>query len=247
MKNLAVVLHTCDAYERLWKGWAYCWNKFQAGTELDACPRYFVTEEKPLPRPLRGRMHNINTGKGEWSDRLLRALVNIPESYVLYMQEDFWLKDTIMDQMLEIMMKHAKCGDAVRIMGSGKRLVETLENPGKPRLGVNFLGNRVEGEDLCRFRIDSPYFFGHAATIWYKPHLIRCLAPGENPWMNCWQGNERCKRMDPRPVHFHYPFEWYEEVHNNVKRTPAWKNAGGDRSLPGELSAYGHQILKEMK
>jgi hypothetical protein len=174
------------------------------------------------------------TGKGEWSDRLIRGLVNIPEPYVLYMQEDFWLKRTLNDVQLETMMYYAKQGHATRIMGKGKKLTETLHPHEPPNL-------------LRRFKIDSPYFFGHAATIWYKPHLMACLGPGEDPWRNCYEGNERCKCMHPEPVHYHYPFEWYEEVHNNVKRTPAWKDANGDRSLPGEISQYGLDIIKEME
>ena len=102
-------------------------------------------------------------------------------------------------------------------------------------------------EPFRRFGIQSPYFFGHAATVWYKHHLMRCLGPGENPWKNCYYGNERCKTFKPAPIHLHYPFEWYQAVHNNVKRTPAWKDANGDRSLPGEISAYGKEIMKELK
>ena len=78
---------------------------------------------------------------------------------------------------------------------------------------------------------------------------MRCLAPGENPWINCVNGNERCKKMDPPPVHFHYPFEWYNAVHVNVKRTMTkeeWRKTDMDRSLPGRINAYGQYIIKEM-
>lgn len=232
MKNLAVVLHTCDAYERLWEGWAYCWNKFQSNTELSDSPLYFMNEIKIPSLDLKYAYRP--TGKGEWSDRLIRGLVNVPEPYVLYMQEDFWLKDTLNDSKLNMMMEYARQGEAVRIMGSGKKLVDTLHPYEEPYI-------------LRRFQIDSPYFFGHAATIWYKPHLMACLGPGEDPWRNCYEGNERCKRMRHEPVHYHYPFEWYHEVHNNVKRTSKWKDANGDRSLPGEISQYGLDIIKEMQ
>ena len=236
MKDLAVILHTCDAYERLWRGFFYCWFKFQNNTELGRCKLYFMNEEQDE--------FNVGgfptsaiwcpTGPGEWSDRLIRGLVNIPEPYVLYMQEDFWLDKTLFDPHLEIIMYWARRSEAVRIMGSGKRLMDSLASP-------------VQGEPFRRFAHRSPYFFGHAATVWYKPHLMRCLGPGENPWQNCHEGNLRCWAMDPQPIHYHYPFEWYQAVHNNVKRTPAWKDAKGDRSLPGAISTYGRQILKEMQ
>lgn len=241
-KDLAIVLHTCDAYERLWEGFFYCWKKFQTNTELDRSNFYFMNEDVSPHATIPDRYWssgNIQqiwkpTGKGEWSNRLIRGLVNIREPYVLYMQEDFWLQTTLHDLELKLLMKYARQGEAVRIMGSGKRLVESLAPP-------------VRGENLRRFAHKSPYFFGHAATIWYRPHLMRCLGPGENPWINCCKGNERCWAMNPQPVHYHYPFEWYQEVHNNVKRTKHWKYANGDRSLPGEYSVYGKRILKEMQ
>lgn len=235
MKDLAIILHTCDAYERLWNGWAYCWKKFQKGTLLNTCKIYFMNETRKLPHSMFSlRTQYAPTGPGEWSDRLIRGLVNIPEPYVLYMQEDFWLDKTLQDFTLNQIMYYIRQGHAVRIMGKGKRLMESLQPPRPPEL-------------LQRFAHKSPYFFGHAATVWYKPHLMRCLGPGENPWWNCHEGNMRCWAMNPQPVHYHYPFEWYQEVHNNVKRTPAWKDAKGDRSLPGTISTYGRQILKEMQ
>lgn len=234
MKDLAIVLHTCDAYEFLLQGWAHCWNKFQKHTSLDHSPLYFLNEEKPVPpEMIETKCIPTPTGKGEWSDRLIRGLVNIPEPYVLYMQEDFWLKDVLTDFILEILMYWAQEGDAVRIMGSGEKLINSLAPP-------------TMGEPLQRFAHKSPYFFGHAATIWYKPHLMSCLGPGEDPWRNCHEGNLRCWNKVPLPIHYHYPFEWYHEVHNNVKRTKHWKYANGDRSLPGELSWYGDRILKEI-
>jgi hypothetical protein len=251
MKDLAVVLHTCDAYERLWPGWLYCWKKFQTGTDLWNTKLYFVNEEK-MPPNLSIYTYDLPslakwrpTGKGEWSDRLLKALSNIPEPYILYMQEDFWLKDRLSNSALRLIMDYISHGDAVRIMGCGSKLMKTLHPP-QPAFKSTSLGIRVKKEALRRFYLDSPYFFGHAATIWYKPHLIKCLGPGENPWINCARGNERCKLMEPPPIHYHYPFEWYEAVHANVKRIPAWKDAKGDRSLPGRLTSYGMHILQEM-
>jgi len=237
MKDLAVILHTCDAYERLWEGWFYCWKKFQKNTILDRVKLYFMNEEEikySFKEGLPSSMVWCPTGPGEWSDRLIRGLVNIPEPYVLYMQEDFWLDKTLNDDRLEEIMYWAHGGEAVRIMGSGQRLMDSLAPPNI-------------GEDLRRFAYRSPYFFGHAVTVWYKPHLMRCLGPGENPWINCHEGNLRCWAMMPQPVHYHYPFEWYREVHANVKRTPAWKDAKGDRSLPGAISTYRRRILKEMQ
>jgi hypothetical protein len=235
MKDLAVILHTCDAYERLWDGWWYCWKKFQKNTDLDKVPLYFMNEcISPSRADYLSDVEWRPTGVGEWSDRLIRGLANIPEPYVLYMQEDFWLDKTLTDTQLQEIMDWVTQGEAVRIMGEGKRLVESLLPP-------------IKYEPLRRFAHRSPYFFGHAATVWYKHHLMRCLGPGEDPWRNCHEGNLRCWAMQPQPVHYHYPFEWYQEVHNNVKRTQAWKYANGDRSLPGEISTYGQRILKEMQ
>lgn len=244
MKDLAVVLHTCDAYERLWSGWWYCWKKFQKDTLLNhfETPLYFLNEEKaPILEPAwsyeecDAQFRWRPTGTGEWSDRLIKGLTDIPEPYVLYMQEDFWLRDTLTDPMLETMMYYAESGQAVKIMGSSRKLLDTLHRHKQPEL-------------LRQFKIDSPYFFSHSPTIWYKPHLMACLGPGESPWRNETSGNERCKRMIPLPVHYHYPFSWVNGVHKNVWRTFTEKpKVLPDRKEPGLINAYGRQIIKEMQ
>lgn len=240
MKDLAVVLHTCDAYERLWKGWAFCWRKFQGGTDLYDSRLYFMNEKKPIPLSLFRQGSQVipyPTGKGEWSDRLIKGLTNIPEPYVLYMQEDFWLRDTISDGILnELMVEISqRPAHAVKIMGHTPRLAATLQPT-------------MKGEKFQRFKIDSPYFFSHSPTIWYRPHLMACLGPNESPWRNETTGNERCKRMIPLPIHYHYPFSWVNGVHKNVWRTFTKRpKVLPDRKEPGLINAYGRQIIKEMQ
>jgi len=84
--KVAVLVHSCDRYEFLYKGFEYFFSRhwdFQI-----PCKYYFATEEKNIN--IKG-FENILTGKGEWSDRLAVLLKKIPEDYILYLQEDMWL------------------------------------------------------------------------------------------------------------------------------------------------------------
>jgi hypothetical protein len=234
--DIAIIMHTCDDYERLWPGFAWCWLRYFPWI-INAPRLYFVNEEKPMPDEFKAAAAiHLPTGPGAWSTRLLKALDQLPHSYILYMQEDFWLKNSgIYAGNIWVLANYlwVKKHQAIRIMGGGPRLLRTLES-------------KRTREAFQRFKLTSPYFFGHAATLWDKEHFMRCLAPGENPWKNCANGTKRCLTMNPRPVHYHYPLVWYHAVHANAKHQQGWK-VGDSKTAPGKLSPYGNEIEDQIR
>lgn len=90
-RNIALLVHSCDRYELLYKGFYFFFSKYW-DFSVD-CKYYFATEEKKVN--ING-FTNIFSGKGEWADRLAVLLKeNISEKYVLYFQEDMWLTKKI--------------------------------------------------------------------------------------------------------------------------------------------------------
>src|SRR3954469_15709667 len=84
--KVALLVHSCDRYEFLFKGFEYFFSR-QWDFSIP-CHYYFATEEKKVN--ISG-FENIQSGKGQWSDRLQALLAKIPEDYVLHFQEDMWL------------------------------------------------------------------------------------------------------------------------------------------------------------
>ncbi len=79
--NFALLVHSCDRYELLYKGFQYFFNKYWDFNV--PCTYYFATEEKQIALD---KFINIRSGRGEWSDRLRILLEKIPENYIIYFQ-----------------------------------------------------------------------------------------------------------------------------------------------------------------
>ena len=63
-KDLAVILHTCDAYEFCWTGWHFYFSRHW-DTKLD-CNIYFANESSACNFP---DVSHLPTGSGPWADR----------------------------------------------------------------------------------------------------------------------------------------------------------------------------------
>lgn len=191
--SIAVVVHTCDAYEFCWRGWHHY---FQAHWD-PALPWnvYFLNEETYVELP--GVIHRP-TGVGEWSDRLRRGLEAIPEENVLYLQEDFWPTSPI---------------PALRYFDVFRALdMHALRIAPESRHYSVFRRFSVGGLPVHRFSRLSHYLVSHQASIWKKDFLLACLAPGENPWVNEERGTERLQRSrDPLRIYLS-PSRWYAAV-----------------------------------
>ncbi|MDX2190926.1 MAG: hypothetical protein SFY32_13790 [Bacteroidota bacterium] len=84
--KLGIVVHTCDKYELLFQGFFYFFEKnFGYSSDFDY---YFVTEKIEINHTY---FKSIKTSNGMWSTRLKIALNQIPNSHILYLQEDMWI------------------------------------------------------------------------------------------------------------------------------------------------------------
>ena len=88
--EVSVLLHTCDAYSRFWRGWSHY---FSLNVNASLCwPLLFANEEETaaveaaVPLVRCGVMTHSPTGSGEFSSRLRTALAAADTPFVLYMQ-----------------------------------------------------------------------------------------------------------------------------------------------------------------
>jgi lipopolysaccharide biosynthesis glycosyltransferase len=159
---IPVVLHTCDKYKQFWNPWFYYFKKHVK----PPFKIYFLSEEEDPD--FIDEVIVIKTGKGEWGERLIRGFNLIPESYIYYMQEDFWAcKPIDLSIFLEPFIKYSM--DALRI--SNDSYLYTLEN--------------VKSEtDLFKFSQNSGYLMTHQFSLWDKSYFMQFINSNDDPWKN---------------------------------------------------------------
>jgi len=193
------------------RGYRDCWFPFFRLLEIHwpECrfPLYLNVEEGTYEHPsleVRCLTHppGPSASRIPWSDQLLASLEMIPERYVLYMQEDYFL-DAPVDH---------------------GRLEECLTNAAGAGLGCVHLtpfgahGGRRTAE--LPYLVDVPrishYRFSTQAAIWDKAVLASYVRPGESAWeteilgtLRSWSRPEPVRTVTQRDAHGARPIMSY--------------------------------------
>lgn len=181
--KFAFVFHSCDAYEVLYKGCVYYFNKYWSGKIPVA--KYFITEEKDVHF---SGFKNIKSGTGAWTSRLYHAIGQIEEPYIIYFQEDYWLTQKVEPSYFE------------RIMAAVEKLNPALLKLHDQIGDYKFLEN-AEFEGLSLKRLDvtkSDFILSHRASIWRKDFFLDQLTTKESPWQNEMFGTQRLRKTSEK-------------------------------------------------
>ncbi len=200
--DFALLVHSCDRYELLYKGFEYFFSKHW---NFDVkCTYYFATEEKKIALD---RFTNIHSGKGEWSDRLKIILEEIPENFIIYLQEDMWLNKSI---------------DATFFNQLFDRIIEYKWEQVKLHSAEDYKTKKtdmfINGFNIARLDNSSGYLMSHQITIWNKHFLISQLRNKEHPWRNERLATKRMRKLAPVIIQIDYFSEnGYPENNDNQK------------------------------
>jgi hypothetical protein len=209
--QVALIVHTCDRYQLLYKGFEYFFRK---NWPMDIHIKYyFATEEADAC--LTG-FENIKSGKGEWTDRLRKLLDQIDEEYIIYFQEDMWLSKPVsrafFDQLINVTLRNN--WKQVKLNSSD---VFTTEKTNQ----------FIEGFNVARLNTEkSKYLMSHQVTLWNKLFLKAQLKPNEHPWRNERLGTKRLRKLNPEIYHIDY---FAENGHATI-------NQNSSDILPSEYS-----------
>lgn len=174
-----MLVSSCDAYEDCWLPFFTLLVDYWPSFDL---PIYLNTETKAYSFPgldIRCPRPELAAGRRlGWGDRLMRCLDSIDGDIVLYMQEDFFLKDEAdvetIDRLVELMRRdHISHVSLVR----GRR-------PGTP--------SRYEFLDHIGQRAD--YRISAQAGLWQIPVFRSYLRRHETVWELEWYGSRRARR-----------------------------------------------------
>lgn len=219
--NVALIVHSCDRYEFLYKGFEHFFN---AHWDFNIqCNYYFATEEKEVK--ING-FSNIRSGKGEWADRLRYLLENeITEDYILYFQEDMWLNRKVNAGFFNQLFQIATSNNWKQVKLHSSNVYTT--NPGS---------QFIEGFNIATVEnSNSDFLMSHQVTLWERQYLIEQLHKGEHPWRNERKGTRRLKKLDPQIFHIDYFAEnGNQEINKN--NHPILRSGYNTISLNGILT-----------
>ena len=206
--DLSLLVHTCDSYERFWNGMFYTLDSYW---NYNYIPVYFANEEKQMSdivinckgTPYRpdSRIRQILTGKTDkngFSTRFIEAVKQVPSKYVLYIQEDMWLKRSLDKELLNDLIKFMdeKNADSVRLHAKLWYYDSYLLEP------TEYF---IKGQRMLKN--SGGVILSHNATIWRKDYILEHQLPGEDPWLNEEAGSKRM--LLDNNNNYHYNIHWY--------------------------------------
>ncbi len=219
--NVALLVHSCDRYQFLYKGFEFFFSKFW---DFDVnCTCYFATEEAPANVR---HFVNIKSGKGAWADRLSILLTQkIKEDYVVYMQEDMWLNKKINAAFFNQLFKLAKANNWQQVKLHSSDVYTTTPT-----------GILIEGFSVALVDNEkSDFLMSHQITLWNKNFLLGQLGKNEHPWRNERKATSRMKKLNPAI----YQVDYFAENGNapiNTNSNPVLRSEYQTISVNGTLN-----------
>jgi hypothetical protein len=188
--NLSLLVHTFNDYQQFWRGSIDSVSEF-----VPDIPKYYGTDTEGHYETDFKDFKVLYSGIGSWSDRLSRLLHKIPTDYVLYMQEDHWLKQKPpeLTELMQIVTEN----DLFRLQISE----------------INHFYTLKKAENLHFFEPKSKYLVSHQPSIWKKSFLLQQIKFNEDPWINEYEGTKRLNN-DPT-IHQKiaiYSHSWYNHM-----------------------------------
>lgn len=169
MINYGVLVNTCDPFSDCWgpyfklhkKFWPDCSGKLYLNTEAknysyDGLDITSLQVSEGYSRRL------------TWSECLLKALDKIEEDYVLYMQEDYFLKDYVKNEEIESLLNIIDENNEIDCIHLTDQAVKT--------------GNSSSFSGLVEVIHPQRYYVSCQAGIWRKSSLKKLILTHESAW-----------------------------------------------------------------
>lgn len=181
----------------------------------------------------------LNKESDEYSKRFIECLDQVPEKYVLYMQEDFILYDYVDEEKIGSICSFLESSNY-----SFTRLIKS---------GVE--GGNCISEDLNLYEIPgySQYLFSHQATIWKKEDLKKLYESFEPSNLRDAEllGSQICNYLgmkgsyvyqgEPKRGRYHYDSDIFPYVSTAIAKGK-WDLQHYPKMLPNILEQYSINI-----
>ena len=172
--NFSILVNTCDKFEDCWfpffKLWSIYWPDCKNNIYLNTEYKDFYYPGLNLISLKNCTKHNIPKNKrATWSQCLKWALEAIDKDIILYMQEDYFLKDKVKSDLIEkyvdLMLKHP-----------------TIKCIHLTDQAVLSEGNSQYDTSLKNVIYKQRYRVSCQAALWRKEELLSIIREYENAW-----------------------------------------------------------------
>lgn len=174
--NLTFLVSSCDKY-------AVCWAPFCHGLQKywPDHPKklIFITNHQKAPC---GK--SLMTGEDQgWAKNLQKALDQIETDFILYAQEDYWIKSPVPNEVILDYLDYLIEGQV--------DMIRLYPAPGPDKI--------LEGDErLGVIAPDSKYRASLQMALWRKSTIKSLLDPDETPWQFEVKGTQRSQKYGGR-------------------------------------------------
>jgi hypothetical protein len=198
--DVILLIGTCDKYSFLWKEFVFLFNKYwDNNIKIE---KYFMTETL-VDDSIEG-FKFIKNGKIPYSNCLINTLNQISTKYVLWMQDDYFLRRTIKKEMFDDYLKFVKENNVDRL-----GICEDSKYYSKKHINDNFF----------KLNKNSQYTISMQSSIWNTEFFKSCVIPNETPWMFEINGTKRLNRRNHSTYIVTQNPPWYLEALRKGKYT----------------------------
>jgi hypothetical protein len=174
--SVAVVVSSCDSFFDAWRPFVFFFRKYWPDCPF---PIFLIVNRLRIRSAI---VQPIAVGPDrEWASNMISALASIPQTYILYFQEDYFLNGRVNSELLAEDFAYAFQHDVASFCFHARGQLEPTFQPLNERFGV------VPRESDGRTRLQ--------VTLWKKAVLQATLRPGETAWNMEARASERTRDL----------------------------------------------------
>jgi hypothetical protein len=174
--SVAIVVSSCDAFFDAWRPFAFFFRKHWSDCPF---PVYLIVNRLQVRSKI---VQPIAVGPDQdWATNMATALARIAQPYILYFQEDYFLKGDVKNEQLAGDFAYAFENDVASFCFYARSQLEPNFQPLNDRFGV------VPPDSDGRTRLQ--------VTLWKKEVLQATLRPGESAWNMEARASERTRDL----------------------------------------------------
>lgn len=210
--SISLIVGSCDKYSFIWNKFFTLFNKYW-DKNIDI-QKFFLTENCSTNDP---NFISLAIGNGEWTHRLKLALQRINTPYILWMQDDYFLRKTISnDKFLQY--------------------IEFIQRHDIDRFGIHENSNLYSLSDndclYSQFNQKSLYTISMQASIWKKTFLESCFQNNEETiWQFEVDGSQRLNKKKHKIFFDIQDPPWYLEALRKGQFTQDYYNICKEENL----------------
>jgi hypothetical protein len=174
--SVALVISSCDSFFDAWRPFVFFFRKHWPDCPF---PVFLIVNRLRIRSAI---VQPVSVGPDrEWASNMIAALASIPQPYILYFQEDYFLNGPVNSQQLAQDFAYAFDNDAASFCFHARVQLEPNFQPLNDRFGI------VPRDSDGRTRLQ--------VTLWKKSVLQSILRPGETAWNMEARASERTRDL----------------------------------------------------